>query len=387
MVERQEGADQEYQEETLATPGVVDKYQAAGKIANETLEKVIAKAVPGANIVELCTLGDEEIEKEVKKVYGKKKLEKGIAFPTCISVNEICGHFSPLKSEPASLKDGDLVKIDLGVHIDGFIAIAAHTIVVTSSPDAVVEGRKADVIHAAYNALQAALRLLKPGQKNNDATEVIGKVAESYQCNPVEGVLSHELKKHLIDGNNCIINKSTFDQKVEDYEFQLNEVFGLDIIVSTGEGKPKETELRTTVFKRAIEKAYSLKLKASRQFFSELNERYPTLAFSIRSFEDETSAKLAVNECVKHELLHAYPVLAEKEGELVAQFKYTVMILKGGTAVVAGLPLDLARYKTEHTIKDEKLQALLSTSMDKSSQKKDKKKKGGEGEAEKPAAK
>lgn len=382
MVERHEDHDQEYQEETLATPGVIDKYQAAGKIANETLEKIIAKCVAGAGIVDICAFGDDEIEKEVKKVYNKKKLEKGIAFPTCLSVNEVCGHFSPLRSEPVALKDGDLVKIDLGVHIDGFISLAAHTIVVGDAP---VEGKKADVIHAAYNALQAALRLLKPGQKNNDVTEHIAKIVESYKCNAVEGVLSHELKKHLIDGNNCIINKATFDQKVDDYEFQVNEVYGLDIIVSTGEGKPRETEVRTTVFKRAIEKAYSLKLKASRQFFSELNERYPTLAFSMRSFEDETIAKLAVNECVKHELLHAYPVLAEKEGELVAQFKYTVMILKGGTVVVSGLPVDLAKYKTEHKIEDEKITALLATSMDKSSQKKDKKKKGTEGEAKEPA--
>ncbi len=53
-------------------------------------------------------------------------------------------------------------------------------------------------------------------------------------------MLSHELKKHLIDGNNVIINKETFDQKVEERDFQVNEVFALDVIVTTGEGKPKE---------------------------------------------------------------------------------------------------------------------------------------------------
>jgi len=383
MVDRAE-IDPEMQEETLATPGVVDKYQAAGKIANDVLQRVISRSVPDANIVDICAYGDDEIEQEVKKVYGKKKLEKGIAFPTCLSVNEVCGHYSPLKSEPHKLKEGDLVKIDLGVHIDGFIAIAAHTIVVSSKNDVSAEGRQADAIHAAYNALQVALRLLKPGQKNNDITEAITKVCESYQCNAVEGVLSHELKKHLIDGNNCIINKSTFDQKVDDYEFQVNDVFGLDIIVTTGEGKPKETELRTTVYKRAIEKSYSLKLKASRQFFSELNERYPTLAFSLRSFEDETTAKLAVSECCKHELLHAYPVLAEKEGEFVAQFKYTVLVLKNSTTVVAGLPVDLSKYKTTNKITDESILNLLNASMDKTAQKKDKKKTTANPEGEAP---
>jgi len=88
----------------------------------------------------------------LKKVYSKKKTEKGIGFPTCLSVNEICGHFSPLKSEPATLKDGDVVKIDLGVHIDGFIALVAHTVTV-GEDKAPVEGKKADVILAAHNAI------------------------------------------------------------------------------------------------------------------------------------------------------------------------------------------------------------------------------------------
>lgn len=109
----------------------MDKYQQAGKIANKVLEQVIAKCVAGASISDLCAFGDSEIEKEVKKVYTKdKKMEKGISFPTCISVNHIVGHYSPLKSEDSQLQDGDLVKIDLGCHIDGFLGQVAHTVVV-----------------------------------------------------------------------------------------------------------------------------------------------------------------------------------------------------------------------------------------------------------------
>jgi len=297
-------------------------------------------------------------------------------------VNEICGHFSPLKSEPIALKQGDLVKIDLGVHIDGFIALVAHTVGVVDK-DGVLEGKKAEVVLAAYNAIQAALRLLKPGNRNNDVTEAIGKIVTSYGCNPVECVLSHDLKKHVIDGNACSINKPTFEQKVDDYEFQVNDVFGLDVIVSSGVGIPKETEYRTTVFKRAIEKAYSLKLKASRAFFSELNDKYPTLAFSLRSFEDETSAKLGVNECLKHDLLHPYPVLSEKAGEFVAHFKYTVLISKGSTLAVTGLPVDVTKFKTDKKIEDKDIVELLALSMEKDAQKAQKKQKEeGQGQAQ-----
>jgi len=171
---------------------------------------VIAKCVPNASIVEICAFGDAEIDREAGKVYNKKKFEKGVAFPVCVSVNEVVGHYSPLPSENTTLKEGDVAKIDLGVHIDGFIALVAHTVVVSSS-SAQVTGTSADVILAAYNAINASLRCLKPGNNNYSVTETIAKVAGNFEVTPVEGVLSHEVKKFLIDGNNCVINKETFD--------------------------------------------------------------------------------------------------------------------------------------------------------------------------------
>lgn len=315
----------EEKEETLATPGVIDKYKQAGKIADAALLLVISKIKPGVNVIEICDQGDRFINEELKKCFSKKKFEKGIAFPTCLSINEICGHYSPISSEASEkdlaasiLKEGDVVKIDLGTHIDGYMALVAHTVVCQADNSKPVEGRKADVILAAYNALQASLRLLKPGNKNTEISETIKEVSESYQTNAVEGVLSHELKKHLIDGNKVILNKESFDQKVDESEFQVNDVFAFDVIVSTGEGKPRESEFRTTVYKRALEKQYTLKTKHGRTFMHEIIEKFPALCFSLRSFEDEITAKLGVTECQKHDLLVSYPVLTEKQGELVA---------------------------------------------------------------------
>jgi len=306
----------------------------------------------GVKVVEACVLADRLIESECAKIHNKKPVHKGIAFPTCFSINEVCGHYSPLKEDSVTIKEGDLVKIDLGVHIDGYIALVAHTVVVQSDPNAPVVGRQADVILAAYQAVQASLRQLKPGSINNAATKTIETVAEAYKVNPLEGVLSHELKKHLIDGNKSIINKETFDQKVDDHEFQVNEVYALDVIMSTGEGKPKESDLRCTVYKRALERNYALKTNHGRSFFAEVQNRFPSLGFSLNSFENEVTAKLGVSESLKHDLLNAYPVMTEKKGELVAQFKITVMILQGSTITITGLPIDLTKFKTENAIKD-----------------------------------
>lgn len=76
--------------------------------------------------------------------------------------------------------------------------------------------------------------------------------------------------------------------------------------------------MRTTVHKRAMEKNYTLKTKHGRTFMHEIIEKFPSLCFSLRSFEDEITAKLGVSECSKHDLLVPYPVLTEKAGEIVA---------------------------------------------------------------------
>ena len=91
-----------------------------------------------------------------------------------------------------------------GAHFDGYASNAATTVVVGSTP---ATGRKADVVLAAWNAFQAAQRKIAEAATNNEVSEVIQKVAEQFQCNAIEGVLSHKVKRHIIDGNDTIINR------------------------------------------------------------------------------------------------------------------------------------------------------------------------------------
>jgi curved DNA binding protein len=259
MVEARERgeSEEEFKDQNfIEQPAILDKYKAAAQIANAALQKVISLCHPGADIYTICQEGDKFMDEELRKVFNNKKskkLERGIAFPTCISVNHVMGHYSPMQDESSSLADGDLAKIDLGCHLDGFVAQAAHTIVVSADPNSKVSGKKAEVILAANNAFRAAQRLIKEMGTNTKVTQAIARIAQDFECNPVEGVLSHKMKKHLIDGNDVIINKETPEQKVEEFEFAPGDVIGLDVYVSTGEGKPKEGDYRTTVFKRELD--------------------------------------------------------------------------------------------------------------------------------------
>merc|ERR1711957_743735 len=195
-----------------------------------------------------------------------------------------------------------------------------------------------------------------------------------FGCSPVQGVLSHQMKKHVIDGNRVIINAETPEQMVDEFEFEMNEVYCMDIVMSSGEGKGKETEIRNTVFKRAVETSYMLKTQKARQFLSEVNRRFPALPFTLRAIEDEQVARVGVSEAKRHELLEEYPVLKEKADEVVAQFKFTVLLLPGGTKKITGLPFtQTEQLVSSCEIKDEDLKKLLATSANPKKKKKVKK--------------
>jgi curved DNA binding protein len=367
----------------LSNSDVVTRYKASAEICNKAMAAVIAECKAGAKIVDVCNAGDNLINKEVALIFKGKDIEKGVAFPTCVSVNSVVGHFSPMADDATTLKDGDVVKIDMGCHIDGFVATQAQTIVVQGS-DAPVTGRAADVIQCARACHDAALRLIRPGKKVSEVAPILQTIAEAYGCNVVEGVMTHEMKQFVMDGNKCVLNKPSPEHRVEDAEFEENEVYAVDIVISTGEGKPKvQDEKETTVYKRALDVEYQLKMKASRAVLSEINRKYPALPFTIRALlaEDKDLQKqlrLGLVECLNHGLLYPYPVMHEKQGDLVAQVKSTVLLMPNGSDVVTKATTQAVQ--SEKSCTDAEVAALMTQSL-KSAKKKNKKKKDKEAPA------
>jgi len=350
---------------------VIEKYKAAGDICNRVLQALLEAIKPGTNLVEACAYGDKLIEDTAQATFKKLKKNKGIAFPTCISINNCCGHMSPLPDDPPVLiQEGDLIKIDLGAHIDGFPVLCAHSWIVGQSEPAT--GPLADVVCAAYYASECALRLVRPGKTNTDVTNIIKKCADAFHVQPLEGVLSHEMKHNCLDANNVIINRREVDQQAEEFHFEVGQVYALDVIMSTGEGRAREIEARTTVFKRAVDRNYQLKLQASRQIFAEINTKFPNHAFCLRSL-DEKKRRMGITEIVKHELVDSYPVLWEKDGECVAQFKFTVLILPNSTVRLNG-PFPLPHVSSTYSVdQEEEIQAVLKMNLQRKKKKPTKK--------------
>eukprot|EP01126_Amoeba_proteus_P060763 TRINITY_DN807_c0_g2_i3.p1 TRINITY_DN807_c0_g2~~TRINITY_DN807_c0_g2_i3.p1 ORF type:complete len:377 (-),score=65.72 TRINITY_DN807_c0_g2_i3:98-1228(-) len=359
----------------VSNDAVMEKYKAAGDVANRVMVAVLEYIQPGQNVVEICAYGDKLIDDLCQTTYKKlTKKDKGIAFPTCVSINNCAGHFSPLPEDPpVVISAGDLIKVDLGVQIGGYASVCAHTWIVGQTEPAT--GRMADAVCAAYYASECALKLIRPGKTNKDVTNIIALCCKTFNVEPLEGVLSHQMKHKTVDANNVIINREEQDQKVEEFTFEMYQVYALDVVVSSGEGRTKEMSTRTTVFKRAVDRSYQLKLQTSRLILKEINEKYPHYAFPLRAL-DEKKRRMGIVEIVKHELVDSYPVLYEKEGQYIAQFKFTVVILPSATVRLNG-PFPLPHVSSEYSIDtNPEIGQVMQMSLER--RKKRKKNKGGE---------
>jgi len=361
--------------ENIRNPDVVTKYKMAAEISNQALELVKKACKEGATPLELCKFGDSFIKEEISKVFAKnKKLEKGIAFPTSVSVNEVVGHVSPMKGEDApAMANGDVVKIDLGVHIDGYAAVVASTVVVGGEKP---KEKKADVLKAVSTAAECAVRLLKPGNSSTQVSDVLAKVAKQFGVNLVNSIVSHNMSRFVIDGDKIIQNKPGVEGEKREkvITFEENEVYAMDIMMTTGDGSTCESAMRTTVYKRSVDTTYKLKMKASRAIFTDISKEFPTFPFTIRNL-DEKKVRFGIVECANHDLVKGYPVMTDTNGEFVAHIKFTVLLMPSGTMRITGAEMDTSGFESEKKVEDEELVKLLATSYGKKKKKNKKKKK------------
>ncbi len=312
-----------------------------------------------------------------KEFRGKdedgKPIEKGIGVPTCIALNNCVGYFSPLSDCSAEVKAGDLVKIDAGCQIDGYFAQAAHSLVCGLEAGAPITGRAADAMAAAQAAFDVAARLIRPGRRTAEVAPRLAEVVEAFGCTLVDGVMSNQTQRFLIDAGKVVLNRPSPDNKADDATIEEGEAWAIDVVVSTGEGKPRVADEReTTVYKRDVSVQYGLKVKASRELYATVAKRFNTSLFSLRALGPEAGSgrtRLGLSDCVAHGLLQPFPVNYERAGELVAQVKGTVLLMpNGSTDRITNAPAQ--PVASEKKLEDPELLALLATSLKKKKGKK-----------------
>ncbi|GAA5884474.1 hypothetical protein JCM6882_005266 [Rhodosporidiobolus microsporus] len=367
----------------LALPtATLDKYKAAATVVDSVLKQLIAKATEGVNVLELCKEGDKLVEEGVKPLYNKVKgTPKGIAFPTTLSVNNVLQNFSPVPSDKEgsaqTLKADDVVKIVVGAHIDGFPVVSGETIVVGASS---VTGVRANLLQAAYQASEIALRAVKPGVRNWDVTEAVKGLLKEYDAagvKGVEGVLSHQFTQNNLEAKKGLIAFPNANQRSDSenaYTFEEGEVYGLNILVTDGERTPKTADTaRTTIFSKTTS-TYMLKMKTSRQTFAEISQKAGSFPFTLRIMDDEVRARMGAKECVQHQLVKGYDLATtDKPENLSAQIFLTFAVTKTGAARLSLAPSYYSAEKVQADVKvSDATAAVLARPLKPKAQKKKK---------------
>lgn len=360
--------------------------------------------VEGAKILEICQKGDKLLEDEVAKVYKGKKITKGISHPCTISPSTYVTPYTPLVSDAdeagTALKSSEAVKIQLGAQIDGFGTIVCDTIVVGGE----VTGRAADLMLATHYANELLLRMMMPPgllatgtdeekkkaqarkpYSQSKITQLLEKLVKSYDCNLVENTTCWLFGRNEIEDKKKIILAPGEGVKGEGLA-EVGEVWGVEMGVSTGNGKVKSLPNRPTLHRRTTT-TYGLKRPSSRATLSEIQKKFGTFPFSLRQLEDEKAGKVGIIECVRGGVVRQYEVIGSADGEPVSRLFTTIAITKNGLQKLAAPPaMDLGSIKSDKKITDEEILKVLEMPLAKPAGDKKKKPKKKKSKKAKPAA-
>lgn len=278
-----------------------EKAQSISEMAQELAKKELKEGVS------ILTLG-ENVENVILKNGGK------LAFPINISINEIAAHYTPDVNDKTVLKEGNLVKIDVGVHIDGYIWDAAFSKKIGKEKD--------DIIKASEQALEAALKIIKPGVRVFEISEVVESTVESFGLKVIGNLSGHGLERFVQHAHPNIPNSRN---KIQ-YELEEGHAIAMEVFTTDGAGYVKEGS-ETFIYRYIQDK--NVRLPEARKILAKSRDDFQGMPFATRwvqSIATGTKLVLSFRELVQSGALHEYPILKEAGNGKVAQTETTILL-------------------------------------------------------------
>lgn len=295
---------------------MLEYYIKAGEIAQKVKERVKHMVKPGVKILDIC----DSLENYIRELGGEP------AFPLNVSVNEIAAHRTALLNDMEVIPNNSLVKVDIGVHYNGFIADTAITISFNPTYDLLLEATK--------EALEKALKIIKPGVKFSEVGRVISSIAKEFGFKVIKNLSGHNLGRYLIHAGESIPN---YYDRLCFGKFKDNSAYAIEPFLTTGFGLVKEMKL-VTIYSLKKQRIKGKLSSNEIALLKKVNEKFKTLPFTERWLTElniETPVlRENLNRLTKKGFLHAYPVLTEVSSGVVAQFEETVVIHDGEVNVI-----------------------------------------------------
>lgn len=291
----------------------IDDYIKAGKIASEVREIARVKDWVGKSVFEVC----EEVENEIVKRGAK------CAFPVNASINEIAAHYTAEPNDPITIKDTDLVKIDLGAQINGFIADTAVTVCYDPQYDGLVQ--------AAEEALSKAMSMVKIGVKASDVGRTIETTIKQMGYKPIANLSGHSLEQYTIHAGKTIPNIWS----IGGFTLSGESAYACEPFVTTAEGGGfvRNGKIKN-IF--ALNSRKKTKNEEADKLLDYIWENFNMLPFALRWITkkwDEKEARNLLDYLINKKAIQAYPVLIEIHEQRVAQAEHTFIPNENGALV------------------------------------------------------
>jgi|Deesub1362A_J573_1020465.scaffolds.fasta_scaffold02757_6 methionyl aminopeptidase len=275
-----------------------EEYLISGEIASKVRDYAVRLVKRGLSPLEIA----ERVEKKIVSLGGFP------AFPCNICINEIAAHFTPNKGEFRKLKKGDLVKIDLGVHVDGYIADTATTIR--------VGGGDEEIIKVAEEALQSAIEIIRSGVETREIGKRIEQVIISSGYRVLKGLNGHNIERYKLHAGLMIPN----ERSKKSFKLRSGDVITVEPFVTEGSGEIKRIGGR--IYRVLRDDPRRVRGDDAKNLLKRLSSNFGALPFSLRWIEDSRG----IEELLEKLCIFEYPVVLTKDGTPVSQMEHTILV-------------------------------------------------------------
>jgi len=292
----------------------IDKFHLSGKILRESREELKPLIQENMPIIEVC----EKAESLIKQKGGKP------AFPCNVSINEVTAHYTSPPNDSTKIPENSVVKVDMGVHVDGYVTDTAFT--VCFNPEHMT------MVLAAQDGLQAAIDTIHADMSTSTIGTIIEKTIRNRGFKPISNLTGHSVGRYLIHAGTSIPNIKQFTlTKVKNGQVYAIEPFSTLLeAVGRVENHPTKTIFRLIKNKK-IQNPYAQKL------LKYIDKNFKTLPFAERWLKDVVPSNQhnqAFNSLLKSKAISGYPLLVEVSRKTVCQAEHTILVEKDGCEVL-----------------------------------------------------
>ncbi|MFH2105894.1 MAG: type II methionyl aminopeptidase [Candidatus Micrarchaeota archaeon] len=290
----------------------LEDYRQAGRITSKIREESKSLIMIGTPLLDIAETIEQMIVEEGLKV----------AFPVNISINEIAAHYTPEVECQQCLKETDLVKIDIGAHLNGAIADTAYSVDLSDKNQKLIEASEA--------ALEKALQTIKPGITNGEVGGVVEETIKSFGFKPISNLSGHMIRRYDLHAGIDVPSVKTKDN----YQFQVGDVFAIEPFATNGAGYVEDSE-QVEIF--SIYGPNPIRMRHTRQILKHVLDNYGMTPFAERWIRKEFKSKMLVGaslrELLSSQVIRGYPVLKDTGKGIVSQAEHTIIVTEKGCEI------------------------------------------------------